>query len=31
MAAIAVAVCVLTVAWATADLLGAFARYRGSP
>jgi hypothetical protein len=31
VAAIAVAVCILTIAWAAADLLGAFARYRGSP
>jgi hypothetical protein len=31
VAAIAVAICVLTISWAAADLLGAFARYRGVP
>jgi hypothetical protein len=31
VAAIAVAICVLTIGWAATDLLAAFARYRGTP
>jgi hypothetical protein len=31
VAAIAVTVCVLTISWAAADLLAAFARCRGVP
>jgi hypothetical protein len=31
VATVAVAICVLTITWAAADLLGAFARYRGTP